>query len=228
MALIDDEIEDLEVTEFPSIDYLEQVEGLDVFFPLNKEYPPTNAGLPKLALSKSGQGGTKPKDKFDKLTDNVSSLVEIMTTAFGTPTTTSTGPGDSEDNRVAEFISITRDNTSYSLPVASIKPNRNNEQNAAAAVSPAPPTANLITGLDVLKKFAAETRAKRIGLFPRASEGGINIYAFDGTEFRSDQFQQLSLNAIIKVTGQERTKKIIMTIVQEQTVPDEDDYDVAF
>ena len=210
---------------------METSERLEIFFPLNKEYPPTNGGLPKSAFNKAGQGGTKPKDKFDKLTDNVSSLVEVIATAFGTPTT-STGTGDSEDNRVAEFISITRDNTSYSLPVSSIKPNRNNGGgNAeATAVSPATPAAanRTTTGLDVLKKFAAETKAKKISLFPKPSSGDIYIYAFDGTELRSDQFQQLLLKTIIKVTGKERTKKIVMTIVQEQAVPYEDDYDVAF
>ena len=107
------------------------------------------------------------------------------------------------------------------------KKKKGGKKEATAAVSPvAPVAANCVTGLDVLKKFAAETKAKRIGLFPRASEGGINIYAFDGTEFRSDQFQQLSLKTIIKVTGKERTKKIVMTIKQEQTV--EEDFDVGF
>ena len=78
-----------------------------------------------------------------------------------------------------------------------------------------------------MKKFAAETKAKKIGLFPKLSPGDIYIYAFDGTELRSDQFQQLMLKTIIKVTGKERTKKIIMTIKQEeQTV--EEDYVVGF
>ena len=54
------------------------------------------------------------------------------------------------------------------------------------------------------------------------------MYTFDGTEFRSDQFQQLLLKTIIKVTGKERTKKIVMTIVQEQTIQEDDDFDVAF
>lgn len=234
MTLIDEEIEDLDVTDFPSISFLETSERLEIFFPLNKEYPPTNGGLPKSAFNKPGQGGTKPKDKFEKLTDNVSSLVEVIATAFGTPTT-STGLGNSEDNRVAEFISITRDNTSYSLPVSSINPNfnDNNEGNAAAAaaaVSPVAPAAanRTTTGLDVLKKFAAETRSKGINLFPKASADDIYMYSFDGTKLRSDQFQALLLSTIIKtMVGTERTKQIIMTVEQKQTVVEEE-YAVGF
>ena len=71
--------------------------------------------------------------------------------------------------------------------VTSIKPNPNNGGNApavvAATVLPVAPTANRITCRDVLQTFAAETKAKRINLFPRASVGGIYIYTFDGSEF---------------------------------------------
>ena len=218
MAFIDGEIEELEENDFPSIDFLDKVEKLDVFFPLNKEYPPTNAGLPKFALT-PGKAGTRPKTMDEQLGEQVGGLVSVVGTLAK-----QLGTGHGE----AEFISITRDNTSYSLPVSSIQPNHNTGGNTAAAVSPAPPTVNVITGRDVLKTFAVQTKAKRIKLFPRASPGDIYIYAFDGTELRSDQFQQLLLKTIIKVTGKERTKKIVMTIVQEQTVPDEDDFDVAF
>ena len=172
MALIDDGIEDLEETDFPSIEYLKVVEKLNIFFPLHKEYPPTNGGLPSWGL-KPGKAGTRPKTMDEQLGEQVGGLVNVVGTLAK-----QLGTG----HREAEFISITRDNTSYSLPVSSIQPNHNTGGNTAAAVSPAPPTANVITGRDVLKTFAVQTKAKRINLFPRKSPGDIYIYTFDGTE----------------------------------------------
>ena len=223
MAFIDQETESLEINDFPSIEFLSRVERLAVFFPLNKEYPPEASGLPKFALT-SGKAGRGPKTKDELIAEKVGSLIGVVGTLADKL--------DNNQDREAEFICITQGGESFTLPVSSIKPNRNNGENAAAAavaaaVSPVAPVAvNRITGLDVLKKFAAETKAKKIGLFPRASPGDIYIYAFDGSEFRSDQFQQLWLKTIIKVTGKERTKKIVMTIKQKQSV--EEDFDVGF
>ena len=222
MAFIDQGIEDLDATNFPSLDFLSSVERVAVFFPLNKEYPPEASGLPKSALT-SGKDGRGPKTKDELIAGQVGSLIGVVGTLAEKL--------DTNQDREAEFICITQGNTSYSLAVSSIKPNRNKGNAVAAAVavavSPVAPVAvNHITSHDVLKKFAAETKAKKIGLFPRKSPGDIYIYAFDGSEFRSDQFKQLLLKAIIKVVGKERTKKIVMTIKKEQMV--EEDFDVGF
>ena len=79
MALIDDGIEDLETTDFPSIEYLKENEKLNIFFPLHKEYPPTNGGLPTWGL-KSGKAGTRPKTMDVQLGEQVGGLVKVVGT----------------------------------------------------------------------------------------------------------------------------------------------------
>ena len=224
MAFIDDGIEDLEETDFPSIEYLKEVEKFDIFFPLHKEYPPTNGGLPEFGLKPGGKAGTRPKTMDEQLGEQVGGLVSVVGTLAK-----QLGTG----HREAEFICITQGSESFTLPVSAIKPNRNNERQGAAAVAAAvspvaPAAANRMTGLDVLKTFLVQTKANGISLFPRASPGDVYKYAFDGTKLRSDQFQALPLSTIIKTTvGTERTKQIEMTIEQKQTVVEEE-YDAGF